>query len=242
MAAKDDSNRLANKILLSLPRKEYRKLFPRLEFVALPLRLVLNEMAKPIEYGYFMNGGLASILAVMADGKSVEVGLTGAEGFVGVPLIAGFRTSATRVIVQIEGSAFRIKAKNIMRLLRGCPTLEKELQRYAQEVALQSGQIAACNRLHDVSRRLARWLLMSQDRVGGNTVRLTQEFLAHMLGTRRASVTVAAGNLQKERLITYTRGEVKIENRSRLEAASCECYASLWRQSNKWQEESNAGV
>ena len=238
MPTNHHGNGVVSKILLNLPRKEYQALFPRLEFVALPLRTVLNEIAKPIEYGYFMNSGLASILAVMADGKSVEVGLTGKEGFVGVPLIAGFRSSPTQVIVQIEGSAFKISAKDVARSLRECPTLAKRLQRYSQEVSLQSAQIAACNRLHEVSQRLARWLLMSQDRVGGDVVRLTQEFLAHMLGTRRASVTVAAGSLQKAHLITYVRGEVKIEDRNGLEAASCECYASLARQSDKWQKES----
>jgi CRP-like cAMP-binding protein len=238
VAAKNVTNRVSNKILLDLPRREYQKLFPRLEWIALPLSLVLNEIAKPIRYGYFVNEGLASILTVMADGKSVEVGLTGAEGFVGVPLVAGFQTSPTRVIVQIAGSAFRIQAADLVRGLRECPKLAKELQRYAQEVALQSAQTAACNRLHEVSHRLARWLLMSQDRVGGDTVRLTQEFLAHMLGTRRASVTVAAGSLQDAGFIVYVHGEVKIKNRSGLEGASCECYAALARQSEKWQKES----
>jgi CRP-like cAMP-binding protein len=174
----------------------------------------------------------------MADGKSVEVGLTGAEGFVGVPLVAGFQTSPTRVIMQIAGSAFRIPAADLVRGLRECPKLAKELQRYAQELALQSVQTSACNRLHEVSHRLARWLLMSQDRVGGDTVRLTQEFLAHMLGTRRASVTVAAGSLQDAGFIIYSNGEVKIKNRSGLEKASCECYAALTRQSDRWQKES----
>jgi CRP-like cAMP-binding protein len=105
-------------------------------------------------------------------------------------------------------------------------------------MSLQSTQVAACNRLHDVNQRLARWLLMSQDRVGGDVVKLTQEFLAHMLGTRRASVTVAAGVLQKAGLIAYSRGDVKIENRSGLEAATCECYTSITRQSGMWQNES----
>jgi len=113
------------------------------------------------------------------------------------------------------------------------------LNRYSQVLAMQAMQVAACNRLHEVPERLARWLLMSQDRIGGDKVPLTQEFLAHMLGTRRASVTVGAGILQKAGLITYTRGAVTVVNRSELEDAACECYQALARQSQKWRSEAN---
>jgi CRP-like cAMP-binding protein len=229
---------VANKILRDLPRKEYSVVFPKLEWLALPVHTVLNQAAQPIAHGYFINSGLASILTVLAAGKSVEVGLTGTEGFVGLPLVAGFKSSSTRVIVQIDGSAFRINAKDLVRLLRECPVLERSLQQCSQSMSLQSTQVAACNRLHDVNQRLARWLLMSHDRVGGDVVALTQEFLAHMLGTRRASVTVAAGALQKAGLIAYARGEVKIQDRLGLESAACECYASINRQSKMWQTES----
>jgi CRP-like cAMP-binding protein len=143
-----------------------------------------------------MNSGLASVLNVMEDGKSVEVGLTGKEGFVGLPLVVGFASSPSRVIIQIEGSAYRISASALVELLRKCPTLEKRLLRYSQVLAAQASHVAACNRLHEVDERLARWLLMSQDRIGSDEVSLTQEFLAHMLGTRRSSVTVAASILQ----------------------------------------------
>jgi CRP-like cAMP-binding protein len=229
---------VANKILRKLPRKEYNTVFPRLELMNLPVHTVLNEVTKPVENGYFINAGLASVLIVLAGGKSVEVGLTGLEGFVGLPLVAGFKSSSTRVIMQIGGSGFRISAKDLARLLRECPVLERSLQQCSQTMALQSTQVAACNRLHDVNQRLARWLLMSQDRIGGDVVGLTQEFLAHMLGTRRASVTVAAGVLQKAGLIGYTRGQVTINDRAGLESATCECYASINRQSKMWQNES----
>jgi CRP-like cAMP-binding protein len=209
-----------------------------LELVPLPLHSILNEAAKPIAYCYFLSYGLASILTVLGNGKIVEVGLTGAEGFVGLPLVAGLKTSASRVIVQVAGSAFRISAKNIIVALADCPALRKSLAQFAQEVAVQSAQIAACNRLHNANQRMARWLLMSQDRLGGNHVRLTQEFLAHMLGMRRASVTVALGFLQKAGPITYVRGAVKIEDRLGLEAAACECYAAITRQHKRWQRES----
>jgi CRP-like cAMP-binding protein len=199
----------------------------------------LNEISARIVHGYFMNSGLASILKVMADGKSVEVGLTGTEGFVGLPLAVGYETSPTRALVQITGSAFRIGAKQLTDLLPTCPALEKHLNRYAQEMAMQGAQIAACNKLHPVEQRLARWLLMSQDRVGSSTFVLTQEFLSHMLGTRRASVTIAAGTLQKAGFITYRRGQVKIENRPKLEEASCECYRELRVQMKNWSRNSH---
>lgn len=226
-----------NKILRGLPGKESRAVLAVLEFVELPTKTILNETATPIEFAYFVESGLASVLNIMEDGKSVEVGLMGKEGFAGIPLLVGFKTSPSRVVMQIQGSAFRIRAKDFSALLPECPQLEKALFRLSQEMSVQSAQIAACNRLHEVDERLARWLLMCQDRLGGNKVPLTQEFLAHMLGTRRASVTVAAGMLQRAGLINYTRGEVKIENRKELENASCECYATIVRQSQIWRNE-----
>ncbi len=234
-----DGQQLRNKILLDLPDEESALLFSKLEFVSLPVRTVLNEVDEPIKFAFFMNDGLASILSMTSDGKSVEVGLCGREGFVGLPLTAGLNTSPTRVIVQVAGSGFRISAKHLLGALRECPRLATALQRFVQEMALQSAQVAACNRLHEVDERLARWLLMSQDRLGGDLVPLTQEFLAHMLGTRRASVTVAAGILQKAGLITYKRGAVNVENRARLEEASCECYGILTRQVENWHAERN---
>jgi CRP-like cAMP-binding protein len=227
-----------NRLLLGLPSKMRNRLFASLEPVRLPLRTVLCEMGAPIRHAYFINSGLASILSVMGDGKSVEVGLTGKEGFVGVPLIVGYKTSPTRVIMQIEGTAFRMDAKYLTSLLRTNTQLDRSLQRYSQEVALQAAQVAACNRLHGVDARLARWLLMSQDRINGNVVPLTQEFLSHMLGTRRASVTVAAAMLQKTGSISYERGRTTIADRKRLEKAACECYGMLRKQSRAWAAES----
>jgi CRP-like cAMP-binding protein len=234
-----NGNSIHNEILLGLPRKECDAVFSDLDFVEMRTHDLLNEMGQPIEYCYFVNNGLASILNVTGDGKSVEVGLTGKEGFVGLPLVVGLKTSATRVVVQIDGTAYRISAANIVRVLRKCSQLEKMLNRYSQELGMQSMQVAACNRLHEVPERLARWLLMSQDRIGGDSIPLTQEFLAHMLGTRRASVTVGAGILQKAGLITYTRGMVTIVNRSNLEDAACECYEVITRQSQNWRNESH---
>src|SRR5258708_17848313 len=180
------------------------------------------------------------ILSVMEDGKSVEVGLTGKEGCTALQLVAGFKTSDTRALVQIAGTAFRVNSPPLVKVLQRCPVLARRIQQYALFLAMQGSQVAACNRLHEVDERLARWLLMSQDRIGvdGGVVPLTHEFLAHMLGTRRSSVTVAAGLLAKAGLITYTRGHVKIENRARLEDAACECYDLIVKHTYRWQKES----
>jgi CRP-like cAMP-binding protein len=237
-APQGNSHSVHNEILLSLPSSEYDLVFPQLEFVDLPTHERLSETGEPIQHGYFVNGGLASVLSVMASGKSVEVGLTGKEGLVGLPLVVGLNTSANRVVMQVAGSAFRVPRASLVRLLVECPQLERKLNRYAQEFGLQSSQAAACNRLHGVEQRLARWLLMSQDRLGGDLVPLTQEFLAHMLGTRRASVTVAAGVLQDADLIGYSRGAITIVDRGKLEAAACECYEIMTQQSRNWKNES----
>ena len=198
---------------------------------------MLHEAGEQIKTCYFVNTGLQSVLTVQPDGKSVEVGLIGKEGFAGIPIIAGFRSSPTRVITQGDGTAYRIDAETLRQLLPHCPQLLVELQRFAQQLAMQSTQIAACNRLHDVEERLARWLLMSRERIGSDDLPLTQEFLSQMLGTRRSSVSVAAGMLQKAGMITYTRGNVTILNQSNLEEAACECYQVILRQLETWRAE-----
>jgi CRP-like cAMP-binding protein len=237
-AVNDASERsVHNTILQGLPDHECTAIFSKLDFVSLPTPTVLNEADEAIKFAFFVNDGLASVLAVMEDGKSVEVGLCGKEGFVGLPLISGLVTSSTRVIMQVSGSAFRISAENLAISLKECPALVKALNLFSREQSLQTAQVAACNRLHEVEERLARWLLMCHDRLGGDIVPLTQDFLAHMLGTRRASVTVAAGILQKAGLIAYSRGTVKIIDRKNLEDASCECYETIVRQTQKWRTE-----
>lgn len=235
--AKVDGNQVYNEILLDLPPRERELLFPKLEFVRLKTHHVLHEPGDTLKSAYFCNSGLVSILSVFPDGKSVEVGLVGKEGFIGLPLVAGFRTAPTRAIAQIEASAFRVDGETLRGLLRQCPKLERRLQQFSQIMAMQTTQIAACNRLHEVDARLARWLLMSADRIGSNSVPLTQEFLAQMLGTRRSSVTVAAGMLQKAGLITHSRGDVKIIERRKLEDAACECYGMMLQRVEEWRGE-----
>jgi CRP-like cAMP-binding protein len=199
---------------------------------------VLHEPGDTLKSVHFCNTGLVSILSVFSDGESVEVGLVGKEGFVGLPLVAGFRTASNRAVAQIEGSAFRVGGETLLAILPQCPGLERRLQQFAQVLGMQTTQIVACNRLHEVHERLARWLLMSADRLGSNSLSLTQEFLAQMLGTRRPSVTLAAGILQKAGLISNRRGDVKITNRRKLEEAACECYGLMQQQIKRWQGDS----
>jgi CRP-like cAMP-binding protein len=230
-----NGNNIHNEILLGLSDGEGRALFSKLEFVRLKVHHVLHETGDALKSVYFCNTGMISILSVFPDGKSVEVGLVGKEGFVGLPLLVGFRTAPTRAISQIDATAFRVDAEALVALLPNCPHLERALQQYSQIFAMQVTQIAACNRLHEVHERLARWLLMCADRIDSNALPLTQEFLGQMLGTRRSSVTVAAGFLQRAGIINYNRGDVKIVDRQKLEDTTCECYGLMQRQLSQWQ-------
>ena len=238
-SARKDGNgkEIGNLILSALPRQEGAQLFPLLEFVRLNLHHVMHEAGEEIKSAYFMNNGLGSVLTVMPDGKSVEVGLIGKEGFVGLPIVFGFRTSPLRIVVQADATAYRVDVPTLRKILPECPELERQIQRFAMLLAMQSTQLAACNRLHDVEERLARWLLMSHDRIGGEIMPLTQEFLGQMLGTRRSSVSVAASILQRAGMITYTRGNVTIVDKTKLAEAACDCYQIIQDQKSNWQAE-----
>lgn len=233
-----EGNPVRNELLLGLPTGECDAVFSALTFVQLRQYDVLQESEEAIKYAYFVDSGMVSILSVMQDGKSVEVGVSGKEGCTGLPLLVGFTTSDTRAVVQIAGTAFRLSSAALAKVLRQCPVLARRMGQYVLLIGMQGSQVAACNRLHEVDERLARWLLMSQDRIGSDDVNLTHEFLAHMLGTRRSSVTVAAGVLSKAGLITYNRGKVTIKSRSRLEEASCECYGLIRKHTDSWKRES----
>lgn len=234
-----DGNAIKNRILLGLSKKECESLLSRLVFVTLRLQDVLQEARHPVRYCYFPNTAMASILNVMDDGKSVEVGLAGWEGFVGMPVVVGYTSSASRVVTQADGSAFRINTNDMRNAVHSCPELLGSLMRYSQEATMEVTQIAACNRLHEVNERLARWLLMSHDRIRSDRLPLTQEFLSQMLGTRRSSVTVAASILQKAGLIQHDRGHVSIVNRPGLEKACCECYRIIMTQKAVWRKETS---
>ncbi|HEV3512976.1 MAG TPA: Crp/Fnr family transcriptional regulator [Candidatus Sulfotelmatobacter sp.] len=235
--AQPDPQKIGNRILKNIGRKECADIFPSLEFLHLRLHQIVHEPGSVIHSVYFLNDGMASVLTVQSDGKSIEVGLIGSEGFVGVPVIFGFKTSATRVITQGDATAYCISSDVLRRVLPACPRLHLELQRFSQLLAFQSTQLAACNRLHGVEERMARWLLMSYDRIGNETMPLTQEFLAQMLGARRTSVSVAASILQKAGMITYTRGNVTIADLAKLRQAACDCYDIIQNQTRNWLNE-----
>jgi CRP-like cAMP-binding protein len=218
---------VCNRILLALPDNEFRSIRPHLEFLPLPHHRLLYEPNRKIDFLYFPNRGLISLVIVMEDGKTVEVAVLGREGFAGVPAVFGLTRSTVREVVQIAGDGFKIKAAAFRQALRSSPLLQAALGRYAVVLAMQISQTAACNRLHDIERRLARWLLMAQDRVDDGVVPITHDFLATMLGTDRPSVSVAAASLQRKEIIDYTRGTVRILNRKNLEASACECYQTI---------------
>jgi CRP-like cAMP-binding protein len=217
-------NAVKNSILLSLPENEFRCVVDALEYVILARHQSLQEPGKDLDFVYFPSGGLISLVVATEDGKTVEAGVVGKEGIVGTPLVVGLRRSPLREIVQFPSDGFRIRAAALQAALPAAPVFQMTLSRYAVVQGMQVSQTAACNRLHDVAQRLARWLLTAVDRVDSDSLPITHDFLATMLGTDRPSVTVAAGILQKKRAIEYTRGTVKILNRRTLEESACECY------------------
>ena len=218
-----------NALLAALPETEFERLRPHLESVNLAQHQVLQDVGHPMEYGFFPNQGLVSLLVVTSDAKSVEVSTVGPEGFIGMPLAAGLRDSFQRATVQSPGDAFRIKADVLKSLFQELPVLHEQVHHYLLLQAMQVAQVAACNRLHEIEQRLARWLLLSHDRSGGNAFPITHDLLSQMLGSGRPSVTVAAGTLQRAGLIEYSRGTVKVLSRSGLEGAACECYEAIRR-------------
>ena len=218
---------VSNKVLLSISDSDYNSLRPHLEYVRLPNHLVLHETGGRLEFAYFPNRGLISLVVVMKDGKTVEAGIVGNEGFTGTPAAIGLSRGPLRAVVQITGDGFRAKVGTLQNILESTPHLQLMLNRYTAIRGMQVAQTAACNRLHDIKQRLARWLLMTQDRVDSGSLPITHDFLAGMLGTDRPTVSLAAGALQKKGLIEYTRGAVKIVNRKKLEDSACECYGVI---------------
>ena len=215
---------ITNVILLSLPDEEYNLLRPHLDSVDLPQYDILHEPGEKIDFAYFLNEGMTSLVALSADGRSVEVGIVGREGMVGMPLTVGMLRGTFRAIMQMSGHGVRVRSEVFQEILLCASTLQSELSRFALMHGMQVAQLAACNRLHEIEQRLARWLLMCQDRVDSAVLPLTHEFLAQMLGTGRPSVSLAAGALENAGLIDNLRGTVKILNRKNLEEAACECY------------------
>ena len=216
-----------NGILASLPDKEWKSVQPHLEEVELNFGEVLCNPEQPIHNAYFMVSGVASLIVNLADGSSVEVASLGSESLVGAGGLVRLPREAHTTLVQAQGRAYKIRIEQLQRLFHLCPQLRESILRNLYLQTSTMAQTAACNRVHEVEQRLARWLLILQDLIGGDHLVLTHEFLAIMLGTRRTTVTLAAGILQSKRIIEYKRGKVHILDRKRLEKVCCECYSDL---------------
>lgn len=218
-----------NRILRGLPDQDRRDLAARLE----PYTLEHEILVKPggtIAMAYFPLGGLISVVAALRDGQRAEVATVGCEGMAGLPLVLGSGTSLYEIVSQVAGHGLRIRAGWLVDEIARRPAFKARLLRYTEVRMIMLGQTAACNAAHRITQRLARWLLISHDSVAGDAFVLTHEFLSHMLGAERPSVTVAAGSLQKNGTITYRRGRVQIKDRAKLEASACECYQIVRRE------------
>jgi CRP-like cAMP-binding protein len=222
--SKDRPNLIENRLLSALPIEEYKRLLPNLELVSLNFKQIIYAPDEPIEYVYFPNSGVISLVNVTEDGKTVEAGMVGNEGMAGIPVLLGADKMPGLAISQVVGDAVRMKADVFKREVTPGTSLYKLLLRYTQALLNQISQSVACNSLHPVERRCCRWLLMCHDRVRSDQFMLTQELLSQMLGVRRASVSVVAATVQKAGLIRYNRGRITIVDREGLEAGSCECY------------------
>jgi CRP-like cAMP-binding protein len=213
-----------NFLLAALPNDEYAQLRERLEPVDLELRDVIYEAEKPITHAYFPTTAVLSMISQVDGETAVEVATIGREGMSGLPVFLGVSASPNTVFDQIPGVALRMRAEHLRDVLAGDGALHRQLHRYIQATMVQLSQNVACNRLHSTEERAARWLLMTADRVGADRFPLTQEFLAQMLGVRRATVSLTAGLLHNAGLISYTRGVITIDDRAGLEDAACDCY------------------
>ena len=216
--------RVMNRVLAGIPAREYRRLQAQLEPIELKFGHVLYEPGKPIRHVYFPLDCLISLLTAVDKRRTLEVGVVGNEGMAGMPFILGMGVSGVRAIVQGGGSALRMAAGPFRTEFKRNVPLQEQLYRYTYALMAQISQTAACNRFHDAGQRLARWLLMTRDRVDSDEFLLTHEFLAHMLGLRREGVTEAATELKQRGLIDYSRGKIQILDPRGLKAASCSCY------------------
>jgi len=232
-SATNSHNGYKNKILASLQKAEISRLSSHLSPVDLPSGKTLMDPGQEVTFVYFLETGLASVVVAMVDGNMVETGITGNDGVVGFPALLGTKTTPTRTFMQIPGNGFKIKANHLMEEFERSGTLHKKINRYFQAHLVQTGQTAACNRLHDIAERLARWLLMCHDRMETDNFTITHEFLGHMLGTPRSTVTLAAGILNKSGLISYSRGKLVVKDRKGLERAACECYQTIRKEFNR---------
>lgn len=217
---------VVNHLIESLPRKDRSQLMNACQPVELKLAEVLYERSKPTSHVYFPTVGFISLVATINGSPGVEVGMVGREGMLGAHVALGVLTAPLHAVVQGAGTALRLSARAFQIELQRSTALQRVLNRYFYVLMSQLADSAACLRFHQIGPRLARWLLMSQDRAQADTFHVTQEFLAYMLGVRRVGITAAAGDLQRSGLIGYSRGELTVIDRSGLEAAACSCYGT----------------
>lgn len=213
-----------NRLLAALPAKEYARLLPKLEEIPLIYTEPIYEPDDIVRHVYFLNSGIVSLLSAVGERSLLEVGIVGNEGFIGLPVFLGVKTSNNRAIVQGAGVALKMKTADFLAECKNGGALPRLLQRYTHLLLTQISQSAACNRFHPIEARLARWLLMTGDRMQSNEFQITQEFLSNMLGVRREGVNKSATALQHNGWLSYCRGKISILKRADLEAAACSCY------------------
>jgi CRP-like cAMP-binding protein len=216
-----------NHLLAALPRKDYRRLLPVLEPVKLTFGETLYESQSRIREVYFPNDCFVSMLTTVDEDKAAEVGLIGSEGMIGVPMALGVAVSPFRAVVQGEGTAMRMSTADFRRNFSTSAALKREVFLFTHLLMIQIAQTAACNRFHHITQRMARWLLMTHDRVNSNEFRINQEFLALMLGVRRVGVSVAMSALRERKVVTYRRGTITILDQGGLLAVACGCYKTV---------------
>jgi len=223
---------LSNRLLAALPRKEHQRLLPKLELVNLAFGDILYEPGDVITHVHFPNNSIISLLSAVAERSTLEVGIVGNEGMAGISVFMGVNVSHNQFLVQGRGTAMRMKAEVLRNEFNHSGPLDLLLRRYSYSLMTQISQSAACNRFHTVDARLARWMLMTHDRIGTDEFQLTQEFMSNMLGVRREGVSKAAGELQRKKLISYSRGLVTILNRQGMEKVACKCYQVIKESEN----------
>ncbi len=224
---------LQNHLLGALPAAVRERLFPKLELVPLPLGKVLYESGDTLRHVYFPTDSIVSLLYVMENGASAEISVVGNEGLIGISLFMGGESTPSRAIVQSAGSAYRLPGTLLKEEFNRHADLQLLLLRYTQALITQMSQTAVCNRHHSVDQQLCRWLLLSMDRLPSNQLTMTQELIANMLGVRREGVTEAAGKLQRQGVIHYSRGAITVLDRPTLETLACECYAVVKRETDR---------
>jgi CRP-like cAMP-binding protein len=222
-----------NRLLAALSTDEWSRLEANLQPIALPLGTVVYESGIQLGYVYFPTTSIVSLLYVMADGASAEIAAVGNDGVVGIALFMGGESTPSRAVVQSAGWAFRLRSELMMKEFTRGGQLQHILLRYTQALITQMAQTAVCNRHHSIDQQLCRWLLMSLDRLKGDALTMTQELIANMLGVRREGVTEAAGKLQADGLIRYSRGQITILDRAGLERRCCECYRVVKLESDR---------